>query len=57
MSVGKGFKPRQKHILLCIHLFVSVGIKGLRNSSAAKSGKQQQGLCRSQAILIFVEKT
>lgn len=57
MSVRKGFNPRQKHILLRVRLFVSVGMKGLRNSSAAMSGKQQQGLSRSEALLIFVEKS
>lgn len=56
MSVRKGFNPRQKHILLRVCLFVSVGMKGLRNSSAAMSGKQQQRLGRSEA-LIFVEKS
>lgn len=53
----EGFTPRQKHVLSDLQVFVSVGVNGFGNSSAAKLGEQQQGLRRSQAVLIFIQKS
>lgn len=58
MSVKRGNKPWQNPTLSHVHLSVSIGItKGHRNSSVANLAKQQHGLCGSQAIIIFVEKS